>query len=411
MQRPVDAVYVQKSPGLERPESGHSLPTTMRRFLLAILVAAPLGAQQPSSFDFSIRNIMRGPELYGRPPADIRWSADSRWIYFNWVEPGSDWRETPKRYRVRAVPGSKPERVSPAQFDSVGALATTGDFSSNRRFQAVEFNGDLYLTDMQRGTTRRLTETLARESQPRFSPDASKVYFIRDNNVFSLGIADGFLRQLTDLRTGPAPMDSAPPTGQRGRIEQQQRDLFEAIRDQVRADSIARAERLERESRSLKTYYTQRGEQIAQISPAPDANALLFSTRTPAQGSRGNEIPRYVTRSGYTEPIRGRDNVGDVQAKGRVALVNLRTGNLTWLNPYPTDTANGFVQLLGWTDDGRHGALYAYTSDNKVRNLQIVDQSGKLTTIETLRDTAWVGGPCSFSCAGWYDSGRRFYYV
>ncbi|MEO5589589.1 MAG: hypothetical protein ABIS03_08390, partial [Gemmatimonadaceae bacterium] len=93
----------------------------MRKFLIALVIAAPLSAQQPvSTFDFSIRNMMRGPELYGRAPSDVRWSADSHWIYFNWLDAGTDWRETPKRYRVRAVAGAKPERVSPAQFDSAG---------------------------------------------------------------------------------------------------------------------------------------------------------------------------------------------------------------------------------------------------------------------------------------------------
>ena len=381
----------------------------MRKYVLALFIAAPLSAQQP--FDFSIKNIMRGPELYGRPPQDVRWSADSKWIYFNWVAPGSDWRETPKRYRVRAEPGAKPEMLTPAQFDSVGALVTNGERSSNGRFQAVEYNGDLYLNDMDRGTTRRLTETLARESRPQFSTDASRVYFIRDNNVYSLDVDDGFLRQLTDLRSGPAPTDSAAPTGQRGRIEQQQRDLFDVVRDQLRADSIAKAERLERESRTLKPYYTQRGEQIAGIAPSPDANALLFTTRTPAQGARANDIPQYVTRSGYTEQINGRENVGDVQDKGRVALVNLRSGTLTWLKAYPTDTANGFVQLLGWSPDGSRGAFYGFTSDNKTRVLQAVDQAGRITTLETLRDSAYIGGPCAFGCAGWYDNGRRFYYV
>src|SRR5678809_257030 len=161
----------------------------MRKILLAALIAAPLSAQQaPTTFDFSIKNIMRGPELYGRVPQDVRWSADSKWIYFNWVEPGTDWRETPKRYRVRAVPGSKPERVTPAQFDSAGALVTTGDRSGNGRYMAVEYGGDIYVTDMQRGTTRRITQTNARESQPQFSPDASKVYFIRENNVYSMDL-------------------------------------------------------------------------------------------------------------------------------------------------------------------------------------------------------------------------------
>ena len=81
----------------------------MRKIFLALVFAVPAGAQQsPGAFDFSIKNIMRGPELYGRIPQDVRWSADSKWIYFNWVEPGTDWRETPKRYRVRAVAGAKP---------------------------------------------------------------------------------------------------------------------------------------------------------------------------------------------------------------------------------------------------------------------------------------------------------------
>src|SRR5687767_11163504 len=381
----------------------------MRTLFCLLLLAGPAGAQQ--SFDFSIKNIMRGPELYGRPPADVRWSADNKWIYFTWVTPGSDWRETPKRYRVRAVPGSKPERVTPAHFDSVGALVTAGDRDSNGRHQAVEYNGDIYVTDMLRGTTRRLTETVARERQPQFSTDASKVYFIRDNNAYSIDLDDGFLRQLTDLRAGPEPVDSAAPTGQRGRLQQQQRDLFEAIRDRVRADSIAKAERLERESRGLKPFYTQRGEELASVHPSPDGSSLMPTTRTPAQGGRGNEVPRFVTESGYTEQIRGRTNVGDVTDRGRVAFVNLRTGNLTWLKPYPTDTANGFVQVLGWSDDGRRAAFYAYTADNKVRVLRTIDQSGAMSTLETLRDTAWVGGPCSFSCAGWYDGGRRFYFV
>ena len=383
----------------------------MRKLLVLTLVALPLSAQQPSTFDFSIRNIMRGPELYGRHPQDVRWSADSRWIYFTWVEPGANWRETPKRFRVRAQAGAKPERLSAAQYDSVGSLTAIGDLSSDRRYQAVEYDGDLYITDMQRGTTRRLTRTTARESRPQFSSDGTRVYFIRDNNVYSIDLDDGFLQQLTDLRAGPEPADSARPVGQRGRIEQQQRDLFEVIRDRVRADSIAKAERLEREARGLKTFYTQRGEELTNVSPSTDAGAILITTRTRAQGTRGNEVPQFVTESGYTEQIRGRTNVGDVQDKGRVGLVNTRTGNLTWLKAFPTDTANGFVQTLGWSPDGQRGAFYAYTADNKVRVLQVVDQAGKITTLETLRDTAWVGGPCSFGCAGWYDNGRRFYYV
>ncbi len=383
----------------------------MRKALFAILIAVPLAAQQPSTFDFSIKNIMRGPELYGRQPQDVRWSADNKWIYFTWLEPGSDWRDQAKRFRVRAVPGSKPERVSPAAFDSVGALVTTGERSSNGRYQAVEYGGDIYITDLSKGTTRRLTQTNVREHDPEFSKDGTRVFYISNNNAYSIDLNGGLVRQLTDLRAGPELPDSAKAAGQRGRLEQQQRDLFDAIRDRVRTDSIARADRKARDARALKPYYTQRGEELATISPSPDANGLIITTRVPAQ-AKGNDIPRFITESGYTEQIHGRDNVGDIQDKGRVGFINLATGSLTWLKPYPSDSADGFALPLGWSADGNRGAFYAYTADNKVRVLQTIDAStGKLTALETLRDSAWVDGPCAFGCTGWYDGGRRFYYV
>ncbi|HUF64770.1 MAG TPA: hypothetical protein VMM17_02225, partial [Gemmatimonadaceae bacterium] len=133
----------------------------------------------PRTFDFSIANIMRGPELYGRPPGvnparlgstnSVQWSADSRWIYFHWVPAGSDWRDVPRVHRVRAVAGARPELVPPAQLDTVKPLLASGDFHRARTMKAVEYDGDIYRVDLRRGSVRRLTQTVAREFGPRFS--------------------------------------------------------------------------------------------------------------------------------------------------------------------------------------------------------------------------------------------------
>src|SRR4051812_50077038 len=69
---------------------------------------ATVSAQTVPPFDFSIKNIIRGPEVYGRQPDNVRWSADSKWIYFTWLEPGTDWRERPRPFRGRAGPRAKP---------------------------------------------------------------------------------------------------------------------------------------------------------------------------------------------------------------------------------------------------------------------------------------------------------------
>ncbi len=382
----------------------------MRKSLVLLLfaVTSSLPAQQPSAFDFSIKNIMRGPELYGRQPGNVHWSADSRWIYFTWLEPGTDWRETPKQFRVRAVPGAKPERVSIQQIDSTGSRFAASQRSHNGRYSVIEFNGDLFVNDLTAGTTRRLTQTVDAERNPQFSADDRQVFFVRNGNVYSIDLANGFLRQVTDIRQGPAPSDSAKAEGQRGRLEQQQRELFQAVRDRIRADSIARAERLQRDSLGLKPIYLQSGEQVSDFSISPTGSSLLLTTRTPAAAQRTTDIPQYVTRSGYTEELRVRTKVGDSEQKGRIALVALPAATVTWLKPFSADTATGFFDLLGWNDAGTRAAIFAYGGDNKTRFLQTVDPSGKLSTLESARDSAWIGGPCN-GCGGWIGDQRIWY--
>src|SRR5690349_6348484 len=117
------------------------------------IVTSSLAAQKPG-FDFTIKNIMRGPELYGREPQNVRWSADGKWIYFNWLEPGTDWREAPKQFRVRAVAGAKPERVSIREADASSSRYTDGELSHSGRYSVVAARGDLYINDLTNGATR-----------------------------------------------------------------------------------------------------------------------------------------------------------------------------------------------------------------------------------------------------------------
>jgi dipeptidyl aminopeptidase/acylaminoacyl peptidase len=387
----------------------------------------PLPApERPVEFDFSIANIMRGPELYGRPPGvnpaslsdtrPVQWSADSRWIYFHWVPAGSDWRDVPRPYRVRAAAGARPELVPAAQLDTVGPLLTVGSFSADRRLKVVEYEGDIYVVDMRRGGVRRLTNTLVRESSPTFSAGDQRVFFVRENNVYSVDLSGGSLTQHTDLRMTPSPADSARRAdslalvGQRGFLTEQQRELFEYIRDRARADSIRRADSLERAGRRLQSVYLGREERVSGLSVSPAGNAIIVTLSRAAEGARRTVIPRWVTESGYTEEVQPRSKVGDVQTRTRVAFIALASGSVTWLSPFGGDTAIGYTIPVGWNRAGTHGLLLSRSFDNKRRAVQTVDQSGTLRTVEMLRDTAWVGGPCS-TCAGWYENGSRVWYV
>ncbi|HEX5436050.1 MAG TPA: prolyl oligopeptidase family serine peptidase [Gemmatimonadaceae bacterium] len=381
--------------------------------LVALLLAAPLPAQQPAHFDFTIKNIMRGPEVYGREPSRVQWSDDSRWIYFRWLPPGSDWRAELQPYRVRATPGATPQRITDAQMDSAGPLLARGSLSPDGRSRAVSYNGDLYLVDLRHDTSRRLSETRAAERDPQFGAQGTHIYFIRDDNVYSLALDGGLVHQLTDIRQGPAPKVAAHPKGQRGALEAEQSQLFQVIRDKMRADSITKAERAERDSLWAKPLYLLKNERVASLAVSPNGKALLLVTSIRPDDARATEVPQYVTESGYTEDMRGRTKVGDAQARGRVAYMRLPSGDVRWLHVIPGDSARppAQVQMLGWNDAGSTALLFAVSRNYKTRYLETVDaDSGRLTSVDVLRDTAWVGGPC-FGCGGWYDGGKRFWYV
>lgn len=126
-------------------------------------LAAAAGAQNApvtrvssgDGFDFTIRNIMRGPELYGRVPTNPRWSANGKWIYFQWNAAGTDWREPLRPYRARAEAGASPERITTAQSDSALPYITDGARAPDDRSRVVDANGDLYLVELREGTARR----------------------------------------------------------------------------------------------------------------------------------------------------------------------------------------------------------------------------------------------------------------
>jgi dipeptidyl aminopeptidase/acylaminoacyl peptidase len=386
----------------------------MRRFLAlvipALLVSAPVGAQQ-GTFDLSVQNIMRGPELYGREPGQVRFTADGLWIYFRWLEPGAAWNENTKPFRVAARAGATPEVVTDAHMDSVAPLLATGPKSPDGRSRVVSASGDLWLHEIRgaRITLRRLTQTNANESNPKFSLNGREVFFTRDNNVYAFELASGLTRQLTDIRNGAAPKDPEPPKGQRAALVDQQKDLLQYIRDELAADSARRANQRAAAERRLPIVWVPQVERIGGISISPDGKSAILSTFIPATGTKGSDVPDYIRADGYPEMINGRTKVGDNQGTQKVGHLDIATGKVTWLDLTPDDRAAGGTQVRDWSDDGRHALLFVTSADFKNRYIwSVASAGGAATLVDDLRDEAWVNSPC-FGCVGWTPDGRAWF--
>jgi dipeptidyl aminopeptidase/acylaminoacyl peptidase len=391
----------------------------MRRAILALsLLAAPLAAQQQSTFDLSVRNIMRGPELYGREPSQVRWTADGQWVYFSWLAPGAAWHESMKPYRIAPRAGAQPELLTAAHMDSVAPMLATGPRSRDGRLRVVAANGDIWLQQREaaaqnaapRVSLRRITQTAGNESAPRIAPDGRTLYFVRDNNAFAFDVATGLTRQLTDIRSGAAPRDPAAPTGQRAAVAEQQKFLLEYVREQLRADSIRRADRREADARALPVIWIPQAERIGNLSISPDGSSALISTFTPAQNTKGSDVPDYITTDGYPRMIPGRTKVGDAQATTKIGHIDFASGKVTWLRLSPDSaSAAGGGNIGEWSADGRFAIVSATSADFKHRWLySVASAGGAMVLVDALRDEAWVNGPC-FNCSGFTPDGRIWF--
>ena len=394
-----------------------------RSTLLAVVaLCASTATASAQSFQLTVPAIMRGPELVGEPPTSVQWTDDGSWIYFRWKPGGRPWHEPVAQYRVRAT-GGAPEQLSDAAADSVAVLLSSGNVSTDQARRVVSYNGDLFLIDRRTLAVRRLTDTRTAKSSPVFSRDGQTVYYISENNLFALSLTDGVLRQVTDLRAGPAPAEARATQGQRRFLEEQQRQLFEHIRieiaqrDQNQARTRAREEREPR-----KIVYLAREERVANLAIEPGGRyAVITTASTTASGARAASIPYWVTQSGFTEPREVRSKVGDAQNSiGRMGIVSLQNGDVRWLDvahAHAPDTATfGATRFVGWNNQGTSALVSATSADFKQAWLWSMDAaSGRMQLLAHERSDAWVAGPCPFfsssSCVGWMPDGQRAWYV
>ncbi len=434
-----------------------------RRLLLAVLLStfasgSSASAQRAGKFEFSISNIMRGPELYGRTPSNIRWTADGQWIYFRWLEPGSDWRLSPVQFRVRATPGSRPERVEEPVTDVV--FADQGELSPDGRMLLLVNGSAIAVFDVGSGTTRILTQTLDPKSGAKWSADGSEILYISDNNAYAISVATSGVRQLSDLRvagSGANAVDNAgsvaagrggrgggrggragasADTSQKGELEREQKVLFQVLRDREWADSVARAggrgsaggrggrfggfgggndviPGLDAAVPKAVTLMT--GERPSGVSVSPNARALLVTATVPAtQQARSTLVPQWVTESGYVEEINGRAKVGDQPfGSSRLLWVSLPEGKTQVLRLAGDSPASLRIStsVMDWNEAGTQAIVLSTSADFKNRWIYTVNAAdGSASLVEALHDSAWVGGPCS-RCAGWIEGGTRVWYV
>jgi dipeptidyl aminopeptidase/acylaminoacyl peptidase len=392
----------------------------MRQFslvLTALLVCASAvftqeagrkAAPAPAStrFELTVDSIMRGPDLVGYPPTALRWSADSRNLYFDWRKPGEDEAST----YVVSRDGGAPRKL--ADDEEKNAVPANGRWDKARRRVLFVDGGDVVLVDGSTGARRQITRTTGAEANPRWARNDTHITYVRDGNLFIVPVDPGapaLITQLTDV----APKRAEPRlTGSQQFIKTEEEKLIEFIREQN--ERRKKREEEEKKERLPPLELADRQTALDLMLSPDDTHVFVIVAERPA-GAKAAIVPNYVTTSGYTEDIQARTNVGDTQERRLLAVLNLKTGKTAWADgsfappvpeeekppsPGATDPdgkpGRKAEREIRWSmpvasDDGTHVVASARSADNKDRWFVTLDpESGKTRVIDLLHDDAWV---------------------
>jgi dipeptidyl aminopeptidase/acylaminoacyl peptidase len=416
----------------------------------------------------SIDNVMRGPGLVGYEPTSVRWSPDSQKVYFRWKKADEPLKAELSTYVVNAD-GTGLKKLSE---DEVKLLPPTGgDLSDDKKTVVYADSGDIFIYDLTTGQRKQLTKTSDAESNPRYSPDHRSITFTRQNNLYSFSLDSNLLEQLTDIRAAGAPPAAGGPGGgsggfgggagrQQGQdssrtgtesqesLKKDERSLLDAVRERAEKREEDEKKRKEAEKDRRKPFQLTAGQNAGNMALSPDGKYVIVTVNESGTGSKTTIVPNYVTESGYTEDIPSRTKVGDVQGRNRIAILNVATGDSTWIDhgqrlgagtpgpnagndetsadqsrrPAGQGTGRGSggaaqprdreVQLSPpiWSEDGKNAVLSGRSVDNKDRWILHLDPTtGKTKVLASINDPAWVGGPGGFSL-GWLPDNKRVYF-
>ena len=388
----------------------------MRKINCVILLFITVtGFAQNQLAPLTVEKIMRDPKWIGTSPANVSWSHDSKYIYFNW---NPEKAATDSLYYM-SKENPVPQKTSYQQRQSI--LRTRDiTYNSNRSSYVYDKDGDIFMTDAKTGKERRITQTVDTESDPSFSFNDTKVVYTLNQNLYGWDIATGLTIQLSNFQRGnPPPKDS-----KKDNLNTQEKWLKE---DQLRNFDVLRSRKQKRDltdsmanaipkKKTLKTIYLE-DKSLFGTTISPDGKYITYRLFKSERG-KTTIVPSYVTESGFTEDIPGRTKVGSAQGTQEFyvfdtekdTLLTVKTNDIEGIKDIPAyfkdypdlykkklkDSLNRSVSFLNpiWSERGTHVVIDVHAQDNKDRWLFLLNPAtGKIKLLDRQHDDAWISGP------------------
>lgn len=386
----------------------------MKNFQIAFcLVIGIFSLQAQNQSSLTIDQIMQGEKFVGYLPSRISWTDDSKSIIFSWNPEMDTLRSL---YSIN-VEDKKAQRLTPEQLL---ALSAPGDYSSDYLWKVYAKNGDLFLKDLSNFTTKQITSTLARESNPMFSQGDTDIVYQLSNNLYRWNLLEGTTMQLTNFKKGK---EKKPKSStQEDWLAQDQLSYFDMLQKR-KNESDARKYRNQLADPKRPEVRYRGSKRLGRMTISPDMQYVIYQLIDDADQA-STVVPDFVTQSGYTKDLNTRAKVGADQDKYETWILDLKTEKTVKIDPmslegiydkpaYKKEYASDQEAYVATYDDPRPvtiglpifsdqgKAIVNITSeDHKDRWISLLDLgTGTLKQIDRQHDDAWIAGPG----IGWFS--------
>jgi len=351
-----------------------SIPVLAVAAGLAVCGLGNAAAAAPSVLSY---DAIFAADAAGRGPSQLAWSPDGRRLTYL-LDDGRGavlWSLDPATGAAREL--LRPGDLGKASGGASGDIALKSyQWSPRGDSLLLEGGGDLYLLSLTGITSlRRLTDTAAAEKDPKFSPDATHIAFVRGADLYLLDVASGREQALT-------------AGGKENEILNGDTDwlYWEEIWDRTASGFWWSPD-------SRRIAYYRFDERDVPAHPLVDESS---------------RIPR-VSWQKYPTP-------GDPNPKVSVGVLELATGRTTWME---TGDPEQYLARVAWTPDGTAVAIQALSrSQTRLDLLRCDAERGRCGTLVSETSPTWVnlGGDFRFLPDGRFlwgaeRSGRRRLYL
>ena len=334
--------------------------------------------------------------FYNTEEFDAKVFGPARWIEsgdaYTTVEPSSSVKDAREIVRYTAATGERSVMISATQLTPAGGkepltitdYAWSGDMSklllytNAKRVWRAPTRGDYWVLDRKSGALKKLGGGAAESTLmfAKFSPDGSRVAYVRENNVYVEDLASGAITALT--RDGTATIIN----GTSDWVYEEELFLRDAFRWSPDGKSIA---------------YWQFDTSGVGIFP------LIYNLGPPKQIVTGFPYPGlapYPSRLDIPYPIPGTQN-----SAVRVGVVSVNGGETRWLK-VPGDPRDNYIARIEWCPKTNQLLIEHLNRAQNTNDILLADAAtGDVKLLFQDKDEAWVDAIYTFK---WLNDGKEF---